>query len=210
MSDAKQITAITDWLGSGSINVFGLPFAGKDDQTGRLSTILGGIKLGGGDILRGSITPEIQSYFDTGELIPSELYVKVVLPYLSKDEFQGKPLLLSSVGRWSGEENGVMEVLEESDHPLKAVIYLVASRVDAIKRLHASKDLGDRGDRGDDDETLLLTRFEEFEQKTIPVIDHYRDLGLLIEVDATKSRAEVTKAIIDQLAQRANQHDPLV
>lgn len=203
MIDPKQISVISDWLGSGSINIFGLPFAGKDDQTGRLQDLFGGVKLGGGDILRASLTPEIQSYFDQGTLVPSELYVKVVLPYLSKPEFDGKPLLLSSVGRWHGEEEGVMQVLKEARHPLKAVIYLIVSREDALERLHASKDLGDRGARSDDDDTLLLTRFDEFEHKTMPVIDRYRKLGLLIEIDATQSRAEVQTSILTALAQRA-------
>ena len=199
MVDPKQISAISDWLGSGSINIFGLPFAGKDDQTGRLQELFGGQKLGGGDILRASLTPEIKSYLDAGKLIPSELYVEVVLPYLSQPELEGKPLLLSSVGRWYGEEDGVMEVLSEANHPLKAVIYLVVSRTDALKRLDKSKDIGDRGERNDDDERLLETRFEEFEQKTMPVIDHYRELGLLVEIDATKSREEVRDDILTQL-----------
>jgi len=199
MVNPKQISAISDWLGSGSINIFGLPFAGKDDQTGRLQELFGGQKLGGGDILRASLTPEIKSYLDAGKLIPSELYVEVVLPYLSQPELEGKPLLLSSVGRWYGEEDGVMEVLSEANHPLKAVIYLVVSRTDALKRLDKSKDIGDRGERNDDDERLLETRFEEFEQKTMPVIDHYRELGLLVEIDATKSREEVRDDILTQL-----------
>ena len=203
MSDPKQISTISDWLGTGSINIFGLPFAGKDDQTGRLEELFGGIKLGGGDILRSSMTPEIKSYLDEGKLIPSELYVKVVLPYLSQPELEGKPLLLSSVGRWYGEEDGVMQVLKEANHPLKAVIYLVISRDDALKRLYKSKSLADRGDRDDDNERLLMTRFEEFENKTLPVIEHYRQLGLLIEVDATLSREEVRNTILDRLADKA-------
>lgn len=203
MSDQKQISAISNWLGSGSINIFGLPFAGKDDQAGRLSELLGGARLGGGDILRSSMTPEIKSYLDEGKLIPSELYVEVVLPYLSQSELQNKPLILSSVGRWLGEEIGVMEALEEANHPLKAVIYLDVSRDDALKRLHHSKTLKDRGDRDDDDERLLITRFEEFEAKTLPVIERYRELGLLIDIDATQSREEVRDIIIENLAARA-------
>jgi len=203
MINPTQISTISDWLGTGSINIFGLPFAGKDDQTSRLQNLLGGNKLGGGDILRGSLTPEIKSYLDQGTLIPSALYVKVVLPYLSKPELAGKPLLLSSVGRWYGEEVGVMQVLEEAHHPLKAVIYLVVSREDALARLRKSKELNDRGNRDDDDERLLLTRFKEFESKTMPVINHYRDLGLLIEVDATQSREDVQTSILTELAKRA-------
>ncbi|MDB5167139.1 MAG: hypothetical protein JWN26_284 [Candidatus Saccharibacteria bacterium] len=204
MVDPKQIATISDWLGSGSINIFGLPFAGKDDQTNRLAKLFNGPQIGSGDIFRAGITPEIKSYFDEGTLMPSSLFVKMVLPYLSQSSLQGKPLLLSSVGRWYGEEDGVMQVLEEASHPLKAVIYLVVSREDALERLHKSKDLKDRGDRDDDDEKLIETRFEEFEQKTTPVIDHYRQLGLLIEIDATKSREEVRDDIVKQLAERAS------
>lgn len=205
MSDPKQISTISDWLGSGAINIFGLPFAGKDDQTKRLAELFGVSNMSSGDILRASMTPEIKSYLDQGKLIPSELFVEVVLPYLSQPELQGKPLLLSSVGRWYGEEDGVMQVLDAANHSLKAVIYLIISRDDALKRLYKSKDLGDRGDRDDDDEKLLITRFEEFENKTMPVIDHYRQLGLLIEIDATKSREEVHNTILEKLAQRASQ-----
>lgn len=203
MTDSTQISAISDWLGSGSINIFGLPFAGKDDQASRLEELLGGVRLGGGDILRNGMTPEIKSYLDVGKLIPSKLFVEVVLPYLSQPELQNKPLILSSVGRWLGEEVGVMEVLKESDHPLKAVVFLDVSRDDALERLHHSKTLKDRGDRGDDDEKLLMTRFEEFETKTLPVIERYRDLGLLIEIDATESREAVRDSIIEKLVQRA-------
>jgi adenylate kinase len=204
MIDPQRISAISDWLGSGAINIFGLPFAGKDDQTNRLQNLFGGQKLGGGDILRAINTPEIKSYLDEGKLIPSDLYVKVVLPYLSQPELAGQPLLLSSVGRWYGEEVGVMQVLEEANHTLKAVIYLVVSREDALSRLRKSKDIGDRGDRDDDDEKLLMTRFEEFETKTLPVINHYRELGLLIEIDATQSREDVQMSILTALAERAS------
>lgn len=204
MVDQSQISTIKEWLGSGAINIFGLPFAGKDEQTGRLVEFFHGVKLGGGDILRASMTPEVKSYLDAGKLIPSDLYVKMVLPYLSQPELAGKPLLLSSVGRWYGEETGVMQVLEDAKHPLKAVIYLIISKDQAFERLHASKAIGDRGDRDDDEEALLLTRFEEFEAKTTPVIDHYRELGLLIEIDATASREDVQEAILNQLLTKAS------
>jgi adenylate kinase len=204
MIDQSQISTIKEWLGSGAINIFGLPFAGKDEQTGRLVEFFHGVKLGGGDILRASMTPEVKSYLDAGKLIPSDLYVKMVLPYLSQPELTGKPLLLSSVGRWYGEEDGVMQVLNDAHHPLKAVIYLVITKEDALERLRKSKAIGDRGERDDDDEALLLTRFEEFEAKTTPVIDHYRDLGLLIEIDATASREDVQEAILNQLFVKAS------
>lgn len=203
MNDNQQIDIITKWLGSGSINIFGLPFAGKDEQAKRFANTFSGVTLSGGEILRSSITPEIQSFFDAGELIPSDLYVEVVLPYLSKTEFMNKPLILSSVGRWHGEEDGVIKALKEANHELKAVIFLNISHGDAVKRLNASKSIGDRVGRTDDNEELLDTRFKEFEAKTSSVIDYYRGLNLLIEIDGSKSREEVQADILDALATKA-------
>ena len=37
----------------------------------------------------------------------------------------------------------------------------------------------------------MPVRIEEFRVKTMPVIDFYRDLGLLIEVDASLAKDEV-------------------
>ena len=204
MTDETQITTIKAWLGNGSINIFGLPFAGKDDQGQRLIDVLGGTKLSGGEILRNShISDELQATINAGILAPSDTYVRTVLPYLSQPQLQGQNLILSSVGRWEGEEVGVMKALTEADHPLKAVIYLRISRQDALERLHKSKILSDRGKRDDDDEATLITRFNEFEEKTLPVIDHYKKLGLLIEIDATMSREIVHARILSALAERA-------
>lgn len=91
------------WLGSGSINIFGRPFAGKDTQGKKLAALFDATLLGGGDILRGSTMPErIKALMRTGELIPTDDYISIVLPYLSQPALAGKPLILSSVGRWHG------------------------------------------------------------------------------------------------------------
>jgi len=204
MTDQKTIEMIKRWLGSGSIDIFGLPFAGKDDQAQRLIDVLGGTKLSSGEIFRNSqISAELQATINAGILAPSDTFVRTVLPYLSRPELQGQNLILSSVGRWEGEEVGVMQTLNEANHPLKAVIFLDISRDDALTRLHKSKELSDRGDRDDDDENALITRFKEFETKTLPVINHYRELGLLMEIDATQSREVVHAHILSALAERA-------
>lgn len=200
-----QIEVIRQWLGSGSINFFGLPFAGKDSQANRLQKRFGGSVLGGGDILRNSVIPsEIEAIMHTGELIPTQDYINIVLPYLSKSEFTGQPLFLSSVGRWKGEEQGVIEVLNDSHHPLKAVIYLPLDEAIVFKRLHLKENATTRGARADDDEEKLKKRVEEFRNKTLPVIEFYRNQGLLIEVDATLSKDEVEQRILTALAEKAS------
>lgn len=206
--DLTEISQVTDWLGSGSINLFGLPFAGKDTQGRLLADLFDAHLLGGGDILRGSvIPPQIRAIMDAGELIPTNDYLQIVLPYLEQDQFQGRPLILSSVGRWHGEEAGVIEATAQAGHPLKAVIHLQLDP--ETMRARWSKDQeersrGDRGNRSDDAAGVIETRLAEFEQKTLSVIDFYREQGLLHEVDATAPAVEVTAAILEILAARAS------
>ena len=71
-----EIAAIKQWLGTGSINIFGMPFAGKDTQGKILSDMFDGPLLGGGDILRNSVLPEhVRAAQKKGLLIPTEDYI---------------------------------------------------------------------------------------------------------------------------------------
>lgn len=196
---------IAAWLETGSVNFFGLPFSGKDYQASRLQQRLGGAVLGGGDILRNSTIPaDIRAIMNAGTLIPSEAYVDIVLPYLSKPEFAHGPLFLSSVGRWHGEEEGVMQALEQSGHPLKAAVYLTLSENETVRRFNEDTHKEDRGIRADDEEAVLMNRLAEFRTKTTPVIEFYRRAGLLIEIDASQTKDEVELAIQRALFNRAS------
>jgi adenylate kinase len=198
------VSKITPWLGSGSINLFGLPFAGKDTHGRELAVLFGAPLLGGGDILRNStIPPHVKQALDTGLLVPSEEFITIVTPFLGKSEFQDKPLILSSVGRWIGEERGVIGALNATYHPLKAVIYLSLDHSTARKRWQKSRKNMDRGERAEDAEHFLDIRFAEFEEKTIPVINYYREQNLLIEIDSTLPQREVLYHILKKLAQKA-------
>jgi len=200
MHDQTKINAIKTWVGSGSINIFGRPFAGKDNQGKRLATVLDGVLIGGGEILRGDTMPDhIKEHMTNGHLIPSDDYATIVLPYLNQPHLNDRTLILSAVGRWHGEEPGVAKALEKSNHQLKAVIYLDITNDDSYNRWLVRSTFNDRPKRHDDTEEVLRTRFDEFEKKTLPVIDYYRNNGLLIEIDGTQTRDEVNNDIIEAL-----------
>jgi adenylate kinase len=203
----EYLAVIKSWLGSGSINIFGLPFAGKDTHGRILSELLDAPLLGGGDILRNSeLPPDIKKINDAGLLPPSDFYLQIVTPYLSKTEFANRPLILSSVGRWIGEEKGILEATKTADHPIKAVVYLHLSEDLVHQRWRKSLEIGDRGDRNDDDEHKLDTRISEFNEKTLPVIEEYRKLGLLIEVNSEADKSEVLQSILARLFMLAQKH----
>lgn len=200
-----QLSIIKSWLGSGSLNLFGRPFAGKDTQGKILVESLGGVLLGGGDILRSYPNQSrIEAYMQAGDLIPSDFYFEIVVPFLAQAEFAGKPLILSAVGRLQGEETIILQATHDSGHPIKAVIVLELSEDEVWKRFDIAQQQHDRGTRADDSREALTNRLEKYRTKTVPVIEFYRQQGLLIEIDGTLSRSAVTQEIYDQLLARAN------
>lgn len=204
MFTLKQVKAIKLWLGSGSIDIFGRPLAGKDCQCLKLAELLGGKVISGGDILRkNKYTSELlKKSQNSGKMAPSDEYLEIITRYLSKPEISGKPLLLSAVGRSHGEEYKVMQALENTNHPLKLVIYLNISNTESYTRQKMLDDFNDRPNRIDDSTDILKIRNREFNQKTIPVIDYYKQLKLLIEIDGNKPRNEVTNDIINYIYKR--------
>ena len=206
----QNISTIKDWLGTGSINIFGLPFSGKDTVGIRLAEDLGAKFLSSGLILR-HIAEEDQDLakeMKQGLLADTNKFLDSILPYLSRQDLQSYPLVLSSVGRWEGEEYPVIEVAEDAGHPIKAVILLNISEAEAKKRWQTAKTLMDRGEREDDKESSAFDkRIDEFIQKTMPVIETYQKRGVLVSVPATADREAVYQKVIEELAIKAHEID---
>jgi len=201
----NDIDTIKNWLGSGTINIFGLPFSGKDTQCEIIANMVGATLASSGAIFREQQdNTKLQQIMATGALIPSDMFFDIMLPFFSKEELAGKPLVLSSVGRMIGEEGPIVRATNESNHPIKAVVILTIPEEVVWERHRAAALLNDRGGRQDDaNDDILKNRIAKFNSQTIPVIDFYRDKGLLIEVDGTKNREAVTDEIVAALKQSA-------
>ena len=202
----EKISTIKTWLGTGSINIFGLPMSGKDTQGIKLAEALNAKFLSSGLIIRSKEAETKQNYSEHGALIPSNIFYEWVLPYFERQDLFKYPLILSSIGRWSGEETEVMSIAAGAGHAIKAVIFLDIQKNDVEKRFEAAKTLNDRGERKDDDNIeTFRTRLDEFNTKTMPVLNHYRDLGLLITINGSQSREAVFNEIVEKLYEKASQ-----
>lgn len=203
-----QIDLIKTWLGKGSVNIFGLPMSGKDTLGQRLAANLDAVFLSSGAIFREyqKLGTKISS-MDTGHLAPTEQFIEIILPFFKRKELENSPLVLSSIGRWHGEEQHVIDALEDSYHPLKAVLLLNLSESDVHNRYETSRALHDRADRVDDRNlTIFETRLAEFRQKTLPVVEFYRKRGLLIPINADQTRDQVFTETISRLADFAKKN----
>ena len=204
-SNKNDIQIIKEWLGTGSINIFGRPFSGKDTQGHRLTELFDAKLIGGGDIIRRSNDMRVKEIVDKGNLAPQTDYLNMILPYLEREEFKGSPLILSSLGRWHGEEEPILAAAKESGHPIKVVITLTIQEDVVQARWLAAQNSSHRGNRRDDDEEHVATRMSEYRNKTIPVLNFYRSRNMLIEVDGTQSPDSVTRDIIQGLLAVAKQ-----
>lgn len=195
-----KINYLKSWLGTGSINIFGLPMSGKDTVGMKLAELLGAKFLSSGLVIRQVEAENHKKMTTSGKLIPTDAFYDIVLPYFYREDLSEHGLILSSVGRWFGEEDEVMRAAEESGHQIKATIILNVSEADVMTRWEAVQVMSDRGKRADDrDLSVFKTRIEEFRTKTMPVIVHYQQLGKLVRVKADMEREIVLQEVIDRL-----------
>ena len=196
----EKLEKIKSWLGTGSLNIFGLPMSGKDTVGMRLAEDLQAKFLSSGIIIRAYEAEQNEDMTGSGKLIPTNTFYDIILPYFSREELRNDSLVLSSVGRWSGEEDKIMEAAKAGGHEIKAVIMLDLTEEEVKNRFEAAKELNDRGERADDANIEVFeTRLAEFREKTMPVLNHYDELKMLVKVPAIGSRDEVYTNVIDRL-----------
>lgn len=198
----EKLEIIRNWLGTGSLNIFGLPMSGKDTVGMRLAEDLQAKFLSSGIIIRAYEAEQNEDMTGSGKLIPTNTFYDIILPYFSREELRNDSLVLSSVGRWSGEEDKIMEAAKAGGHVIKAVVMLDLTEEEVKNRFEAAKELNDRGERADDANIEVFeTRLAEFREKTMPVLNHYDELKMLVKVPAIGSRDEVYTNVIDRLVE---------
>jgi adenylate kinase len=180
------------------------PGAGKGTQGQRLATIYGVPHLATGDLLRQHVadgTPlgvEAKDYMDRGELVPDRLVIELILDRLTAE----KPLrgfLLDGFPRSLRQARQSYEWGEARGMTFHGVIYLDVDEDELVRRL---LERGKESGRTDDNEATIRNRLSVYNETTRPLLDFYRDRGILLEVDGTGTVEEVTariKAAVDPL-----------
>lgn len=177
----------------------GPPGAGKGTQSGRLMRHLDGIHLSTGELLREEIrqgTPEgleAKQYVDEAQLVPDDL----VLGILQQHVLELAPVkvcLFDGFPRNLAQAERLAQMLEEIERPLSLVLELKVADEELARRL-VGRQMEEN--RSDDTPEKIKKRMEIYRSQTLPLIDFYRDLGLLHEVDAIGTEDEVFARILE-------------
>ena len=207
MIDHGQV--IRNWLGTGSINIFGAPFSGKDTVGNRLAAELQGVLLSSGEILRNAQAQDeaLKNEMNSGALANTDKFRSIVLPYFAKEELKDSPLIMSSIGRWAGEEYDVIEAAKNAGHPIMVALQLEISPEEMERRRQLALESGDRGNRGDDNSVeILQKRISEYKEKTLPVLATYEKMGLLVKVNTEEDRDTVFRKVLEAIADFATKN----
>jgi adenylate kinase len=181
--------------------IMGPPGAGKGTQAKFIADRFGIPAISTGDIFRANVsagTPlgvEAKRYMDAGEYVPDEVTNLMVRNRI--DEPDAAPgFLLDGYPRTLAQVEELDGMIRHTGHSLDAVVVLTVDQEEVVGRLlQRAQTEG----RADDTAEVIRRRQEIYGEETAPLIDVYRDRGLLIEVDGLGEVSEVTQRILDAL-----------
>jgi adenylate kinase len=177
------------------------PGAGKGTQGKRLAEHYAIPHISTGDLLRDHVERgtdvgrDVQRQLDAGELVSDDLVLKMVQESLEKAK--GGGYVLDGYPRTVNQAILGREMTESIGMGSQAAIYLAADDESELIRRVIKR--AEEESRTDDTEEVIRQRLQTYRKETAPVIDHYRELHTLIEVDSLQPIKEVTREIIEKL-----------
>lgn len=178
--------------------------SGKGTQGVLVAEAFGVPQIATGDIFRANITggtdlgKQVQSIIDAGELVSDELTCELVRDRLEQPD-AAHGFLLDGFPRNRGQVDDLARFLESRGESLDAVIELRVPQQESIARLRQRAI--DQG-RTDDTEEVIANRLAIYERETSPILDVYREQGLVEQIDGVGTLDEVTARIFAALDAR--------
>ncbi|WP_167143198.1 adenylate kinase [Canibacter zhoujuaniae] len=184
--------------------IVGPPGAGKGTQAGKIAERYGVPAISTGDIFRANIknqTPlgkEVAAIIERGELVPDEITNAIVADRIALDDAQ-QGFLLDGYPRTVDQVHALDKTLEPAGGQLDAVVLLEADTEEVVQRL--LKRAVEQG-RADDTEEVIRHRQNVYAAETAPLIELFKERGILVTVDGLGTIDEVAERIAAALKEK--------
>ncbi len=206
----------------------GPPGAGKGTQAVHLAEHFAIPHISTGDIFRANIKGSTElgllakSYMDKGELVPDSVTNDMVADRLTKDDTKNG-FLLDGYPRNLDQAKYIDGVLKERGIPLQFVLEFQLDNSEIVKRLSGrrvckscgaifhiifekpktegicDKCGGELYQRDDDKESVIQNRLDIYDAHTAPIINYYKNLGLLKTISAAGEVSAISATAIAAL-----------
>ena len=181
--------------------IMGPPGAGKGTQAQVVAERYSIPAISTGDIFRKNVSKgtelgvQAQRFMDAGEYVPDELTNLMVRNRIDEPDAE-RGFLLDGYPRTLAQVEELDGMIKHTGHALDAVVVLTVDKEELVQRLLQR---AETEGRADDTEDVVRRRQEVYHEQTAPLIEVYRDHGLMIEVDGMGEVDEVTARIFAAL-----------
>lgn len=172
----------------------GPPGAGKGTQAERVAERLGIAHVSTGEMFRSldestELGRRVGEIMRAGDYVSDEIVIEMLEARIGEDDAAGG-FILDGFPRTTGQAEALDHML--GSHGLDAVVLFEVDEEELVRRMLS------RG-RADDTEETIRTRFEVYREQTEPLIERYRDRGIVLEVEAVGAIEQITEGVISAL-----------
>lgn len=207
------------------IVLLGPPGAGKGTQAQVISREMKLAHISSGDLFRENLKNQTelgklaQGYMNRGELVPDDVTIAMVKDRLSREDCK-EGALLDGFPRTPAQAVALSEMLTDMGQSVHKAPYISVPAELLIERLSGRWTCPTCGyvyneksnppkvagvcdldgtkliQRPDDKAETVKNRIHVYMEQTAPLIEYYRQAGLLVEVDGTRGIEDVSKDIL--------------
>lgn len=208
--------------------LLGAPGAGKGTLAKDLTKIFGIPQISTGDMLREAVAAgtelgkKVKDIMDSGALVPDDLVNAIVREKLARPECRNG-FIFDGYPRTKSQAEALEDLLKEDGKKIDAVILLDVPKEIVVKRLTNRRICPHCGRiynlitmppckegicdncgsklimRDDDKEDVVTRRYEVYLEQTAPLIEFYKQRGILFTITVQNGDEDVTQMVLNVL-----------
>ena len=210
------------------IVLLGPPGVGKGTQAEILAEETGLAHISSGDLFRENLKNQTElgklakSYMDKGDLVPDDVTINMIRDRLKREDCKSGAIL-DGFPRTPAQADALEKMLQEFNGRVDAVPYITAAEAVLIERISGRFTCRASGhiyhekfnppakigvcdvdgsqlyQRDDDKKETVTKRIHVYLDQTIPLVDYYRNMGRLIEINGDQAVEQVTQKLLSAL-----------
>ena len=176
--------------------ILGAPGSGKGTLAKVLKDDYGINHISTGDLIRKSDDDELKKIIASGDLVPDSMIVKILISELEKmDPSEG--VIFDGFPRTIKQAKKLDSILGKMGLGLNHAIFLDLDEKIAKERIKERAKKEDRKDDSSDE--VIENRFNEYHDKTFPLVDFYKRSRKLLKIDAEGGKDKVLSKVVEKL-----------